>query len=230
MLPPPAALKFGQPMSLVAPTAAGQGGGAGGGVAVTGLQVRGQRRLLGERLFVGEETIKTHVARIVATDLAPNMIAIAREKAAAQAIANAEFAVERPEDAPWPDAAFDAVLAKVKASAAQTVVPDTTVEVTTQPSFPPFHRDAAGDQLTALAQGVYGELGRKLETHGTGGASESALAQAVGTPALDGLGFVGSDFHTDHEWIDLNSISPRIYLTARLIEELGRKPPVKPAS
>src|SRR5262245_8975198 len=34
-----------------------------------------------------------HVARMVATDLAANMIAIAREKAAAQGCANAEFAV-----------------------------------------------------------------------------------------------------------------------------------------
>jgi ubiquinone/menaquinone biosynthesis C-methylase UbiE len=52
-----------------------------------------------------------HVARMVATDLAGEMIAIAREKAAAQGCTNAEFAVARPEDASWPDASFDAVLA-----------------------------------------------------------------------------------------------------------------------
>jgi ubiquinone/menaquinone biosynthesis C-methylase UbiE len=52
-----------------------------------------------------------HVARMVATDLSPEMIAIAREKAAAQGCTNAEFAVAGPEDALWPDASFDAVLA-----------------------------------------------------------------------------------------------------------------------
>lgn len=52
-----------------------------------------------------------HVARMVATDVSDKMIAIAREKAAAQGCTNAEFTVARPEDAPWPDAAFDAVLA-----------------------------------------------------------------------------------------------------------------------
>jgi glutamate carboxypeptidase len=136
----------------------------------------------------------------------------------ASATLNARF--RRPED-------FDAILAKVKASAAQTVVPDTTVEVSTDPAFPPFFRSPVGDDLSQRAQGIYAEIGRKLATHGSGGASESALAQAVGTPAIDGLGFVGSDFHTDHEWVDAGLIPARIYLTARLIEELGENPPAK---
>lgn len=52
-----------------------------------------------------------HVSGIVATDLSSEMIAIAREKAAAQACGNAEFVVGTPERAPWPDGSFDAVLA-----------------------------------------------------------------------------------------------------------------------
>jgi ubiquinone/menaquinone biosynthesis C-methylase UbiE len=56
-------------------------------------------------------TLSPHVSRIVATDLSGEMIAIAREKAAAAACGNAEFAVATPERAPWPDGAFDAVLA-----------------------------------------------------------------------------------------------------------------------
>ena len=55
--------------------------------------------------------IAAHVSRMVATDLSGDMIAIAREKAAAQACGNAEFAVATPERAPWPDGSFDAVLA-----------------------------------------------------------------------------------------------------------------------
>ena len=41
-----------------------------------------------------------HVSRMVATDLSGEMIAIAREKAAAEACRNAEFAVATPERAP----------------------------------------------------------------------------------------------------------------------------------
>src|SRR5690349_11454840 len=51
------------------------------------------------------------VARIVASDISPEMIAIGREKAAADRVENVEFAVATPEAAPWPDASFDVVLA-----------------------------------------------------------------------------------------------------------------------
>jgi ubiquinone/menaquinone biosynthesis C-methylase UbiE len=51
-----------------------------------------------------------HVGRILATDLSGEMIAIARERAAAQRCSNAEFAV-RADCAPSPDGSFDAVLA-----------------------------------------------------------------------------------------------------------------------
>jgi glutamate carboxypeptidase len=116
---------------------------------------------------------------------------------------------------------FDAVLSRVAAAARATIVPDTTVTVSHNPSFPPFFEDSKVDALAAKAVAIYAELERKLETSGSGGASESALAQAVGTPAMDGLGFVGGDFHTDHEWVDVESVIPRIYLVARLIQELS---------
>lgn len=50
------------------------------------------------------------VARIAATDISAEMIAIAREKAQAQGCTTVEFAVARPEAAPWPDGAFDAAI------------------------------------------------------------------------------------------------------------------------
>ena len=51
------------------------------------------------------------VARLVATDISAEMITIAREKAAAENCANAEFAVATPDAAPYPDASFDAAMA-----------------------------------------------------------------------------------------------------------------------
>ncbi len=127
-------------------------------------------------------------------------------------------------------AAFDAVLAKIEADAKTTSVPDTTVVGTHDPSFPPLTESPDTDALAARAKSIYAEIGKTLETGGNGGASESALAQSVGTPALDGLGYVGGDFHTDHEWIDLKSVTPRLYLFTRLLMETGEHPPVKSAA
>jgi glutamate carboxypeptidase len=120
---------------------------------------------------------------------------------------------------------FDAVLAAIQAGARTTTVPDTSVIVSTTAAYPPLTENPQIDALAARARAVYAEIGRTVELSGNGGASESALAMAEGTPALDGLGFVGGDFHTDHEWIDLDSVVPRIYLFTRLLMEFGAKPP-----
>lgn len=120
---------------------------------------------------------------------------------------------------------FDAVLARVEAGAATTLVADTRVTVTHDPAYPPLTENAQIDALAARAQGIYAEIGKTVALSGNGGASESALAMADGTPALDGLGFVGGDFHTDHEWIDLGSVVPRLYLFTRLLMEIGARPP-----
>ncbi|MDX2238829.1 MAG: class I SAM-dependent methyltransferase [Hyphomonadaceae bacterium] len=50
------------------------------------------------------------LARIDATDISSEMIAIAREKAAAEGCSTVAFAVGTPETAPWPDGAFDVAL------------------------------------------------------------------------------------------------------------------------
>jgi glutamate carboxypeptidase len=124
----------------------------------------------------------------------------------------------KPED-------FDAVLSKVEAGARTTLVADTRVTVSHDAAYPPLTENAQIDALAARARAIYAEIGKTVELSGNGGASESALAMADGTPALDGLGFVGGDFHTDHEWIDLNSVAPRLYLFTRLLMDTGAKPP-----
>jgi glutamate carboxypeptidase len=118
------------------------------------------------------------------------------------------------------------VMAKLKAAMEPTL--DTQVSVTAnEPGYPPLIETPDVDALADRAGKIYAELGKIIGRSGNGGASESALAQSVGTPALDGLGLVGGDFHTDHEWIDLTSLEPRLYLITRLLMETGANPPIK---
>jgi len=119
----------------------------------------------------------------------------------------------------------DEILARLRAAATTTAVPDTSVTVSADPGYPPLIETAAVDGLAARAEAIYAELGKTQARSGNGGASESAVAQSVGTPALDGLGLVGGDFHTDKEWIDLTSLTPRLYLFTRLLMEMGTNPP-----
>jgi glutamate carboxypeptidase len=113
----------------------------------------------------------------------------------------------------------------LEASAKTTVIPDTKVTVRREASFPPLPNNAATDALAVRAQAIYAGLGLTLGTGGNGGASESALAAEAGVPALDGLGPVGGGFHSEKEYLDLKSVTPRLYLLTKLLMDLGKAPP-----
>ena len=117
------------------------------------------------------------------------------------------------------------VQAVLEKNAATVAIPDTKVTVSREPAFPPLASNPATEALAARAQAIYAGLGLTLATAGNGGASESALAADAGVPALDGLGPVGGGFHSDAEYLDLKSVTPRLYMLTRLIQDLGRNPP-----
>jgi glutamate carboxypeptidase len=110
-------------------------------------------------------------------------------------------------------------------NAATTAIPDTKVSVSREPAYPPLASNPSTDALAARAQAIYAGLGLTLGTGGNGGASESALAADAGVPALDGLGPVGGGFHSDAEYVELKTVTPRLYLLTKLIQDLGRNPP-----
>ena len=113
------------------------------------------------------------------------------------------------------------------ASAKAPAIPDTKVTIRREASFPPLPSNAATDALADRAEAIYAGLGMKIGRGGNGGASESALAIEAGVPALDGLGPVGGKFHSEDEYVDLNSVTPRLYLFTKLLMELGRSPPAR---
>jgi len=113
----------------------------------------------------------------------------------------------------------------LEASAQTTVIPDTKVTIRREASFPPLPNNVATDGLADRAEAIYAGLGMKIGRGGNGGASESALAYEAGVPALDGLGPVGGKFHSEEEYVDLKSVTPRLYLLTKLIMEFGKAPP-----
>ena len=109
--------------------------------------------------------------------------------------------------------------------AASTLVPGTTATVQVENRRPPFSRNPASDQLAALANTIYGELGKSIAPVAMRYGTDAGFAYHAGSakPAvLDGLGIVGDRLHSPDEWADLDSITPRLYLTVRLLETLGK--------
>src|SRR5205085_5328862 len=102
-----------------------------------------------------------------------------------------------------------------------TEVPDTTVTVQHEVTYPPLTDNPGTDALADRAAAIYAGLGLPIGRGGNGGASESALAYEAGVPALDGLGPVGGGFHSEREYIELKSVTPRLYLLTKLIMAVG---------
>jgi di/tripeptidase len=57
------------------------------------------------------------------------------------------------------------------------------------------------------------------------GGTDAGFASGSGKAAvLESLGLAGWGFHARDEYIEIDSIVPRLYLTARLLQDLGKKP------
>jgi glutamate carboxypeptidase len=112
---------------------------------------------------------------------------------------------------------FRSVLAEIDHIAETTTIPDTSIEVRAQAGFPPMEKTEQTARLVERAKAIAAELGFALEDAATGGASDANAVAGIGIPTLDGLGPIGGADHAPGEWLDLDSVVPRIALLAALI-------------
>ncbi|WP_284619830.1 glutamate carboxypeptidase [Aquabacterium humicola] len=136
------------------------------------------------------------------------------------ASATADVRLLQADSAPRLEAALKARVAESRR------VPDTEVSVRVIVGRPPYIASERGRALALKAQSLYAELdGRPLVlVPTTGGATDAGFAGRSGKPAvLEGLGLAGWNYHARDEYIEIDSIVPRLYLAARLLIELGRE-------
>jgi glutamate carboxypeptidase len=108
-------------------------------------------------------------------------------------------------------------MAEVERIGRSTVVPDTTIELTATAGFPPMEKTEATERLVRLAKEIAAEIGFEVEDAATGGASDANPVANMGVPTLDGLGPIGGADHSPSEWLDLDSVVPRMALLAGLM-------------
>jgi glutamate carboxypeptidase len=118
-------------------------------------------------------------------------------------------------------AEMEEALAEVERIARSVSVPDVTVDVHAEESFPPMEKTPATARLVEQAKAIAAELGFEVRDAATGGASDANPVAGMGVPTLDGLGPVGGADHAPGEWVDLESVVPRTALLASMIAGLG---------
>lgn len=108
------------------------------------------------------------------------------------------------------------------------LIPDTHVEAGFERRRVPLEVTEASRELGTKAQHIYAELGHSLsiDETGNGGGTDAAFAAASGKPVtMEGFGLVGYGYHSpEEEYVDLDSVEPRLYLLTRLIMDTARGP------
>lgn len=142
-----------------------------------------------------------------------------RNQIPAQALATADVRLLKS------DAAEKLKAALVAKTQESQRVPETHVHVSLDVGRPPYVAGERGMALALKARAIYAELdGRPLFFHPvTGGGTDAGFASGSGKAAvLESLGLAGWGFHAKDEYIEIDSIVPRLYLTSRLLQELGK--------
>ncbi len=107
---------------------------------------------------------------------------------------------------------------------ANRLVPDTQTTVRLETGRPPYVATERGRALAKHAQSIYAELdGRYLAlVPTTGGGTDAGFASRSGRAVvMESFGLAGHGYHARDEFIEIDSIAPRLYLVTRLMMDIG---------
>jgi glutamate carboxypeptidase len=110
--------------------------------------------------------------------------------------------------------------------ASSKLVPDTVTTAKLVVGRPSFLAGPRGKALAEQAQAIYKEIDRDLAlVPMTGGGTDAAFAARSGKAVVvESFGLAGWGFHARDEYIEIDSIVPRLYLVTRLLTEIGKQP------
>ena len=121
---------------------------------------------------------------------------------------------------------YDGIEQKVRERAKNQLIPDAKVSLEFERRRPPLEMRPPSLALARHAQTIYAEIGKDLaiSTVTIGGGTDAAFAGLKATgPVIERLGLRGFGSHSnDAEYIDIESIEPRLYLAARLIMDIAQ--------
>jgi glutamate carboxypeptidase len=106
------------------------------------------------------------------------------------------------------------------------LIPDARVDAGFERRRAPLEATEASRTLAKKAQAIYAETGRTLavDDSGNGGGTDAAFAAASGRPVtIESFGLLGFGYHSsEEEYVELDSVEPRLYLLTRLIMDTAR--------
>lgn len=200
------------------------------GIAQVTMEVKGRAAHAGAAPELGRNAILEAAYQMLQTkDLAKDIPGVtlnwtnvvsnkARNQIPELAVAGGDVRITVPGAEQKLNAALQAKVASGK------LIPDTVTTVKLEVGRPAFLAGAPGRALGEQAQAIYKEIDRDLGLAPmTGGGTDAAFARRSGkATVVESFGLAGFGYHARDEYIELDSIVPRLYLVTRLLTELGK--------
>lgn len=119
----------------------------------------------------------------------------------------------------------DRVMADAERISKNSLIPDTHTTLTLKKGRPPLAKNEGSESLAKIARQLYGQIDKTIEPIAMRFGTDAGYAYVPGSakPAvLETMGVVGAGLHAENEYIELNSVAPRLYLTVAMIRELSQ--------
>jgi len=121
----------------------------------------------------------------------------------------------------WSNGEYDDVDTALNGMTQNTFDADVKVTLEREAYKPSMVPSESTQALMALVEQSAEELSIDINWKEVGGGSDANNTAILGVPTLDGLGPIGAGFHSDQEYLLLESIEPRIKMLMRVIEKLA---------
>lgn len=122
----------------------------------------------------------------------------------------------------WDNAEYDEVDTSLHGLASNPFVKGMIVELEREAYKPSMVPSPQTEQLMLLVEESAKELAIDINWKEVGGGSDANNTAILGVPTLDGLGPIGAGFHSDSEYLLLESIEPRIQLLMKVLTKLAQ--------
>ncbi|WP_394156558.1 M20 family metallopeptidase [Vibrio campbellii] len=122
----------------------------------------------------------------------------------------------------WSNEEYDDVDSKLNGMLETPFVDGVSIELVREAYKPSMVPSAQTESLMTLVEEAASELAIDINWKEVGGGSDANNTAILGVPTLDGLGPIGAGFHSDQEYLLLESIEPRIKMLMRVLEKIAQ--------
>jgi len=122
----------------------------------------------------------------------------------------------------WSNSEYDDVDTELHALTQRPFVDGVSIQLEREAYKPSMVPSEQTQGLMTLVEQAADELAIDINWKEVGGGSDANNTAILGVPTLDGLGPIGAGFHSDQEYLLLESIEPRIKMLMRVLEKLAK--------